>query len=626
MAKDKGTLPASEANAGDAKIIKQVGSAPELPHDVAKEYGLHHEHDVKPSHESEASPGKEAAAEVPPSLEVDNPKTDQAVDDIVAKESDELLNMQGEKPPAQPAKRTFRQKIANFFKAWWRNKWARYITIVVLLAAIIAVAIIPGARYFVLNTVGVRSSASIIVLDETTQLPLKNVSVTLGSKKAQTDIKGVAKLQGLKLGKYQLAVKRIAFAEQTRQVTIGWGSNPLGSVKLHAVGTQYTIQVTDYLSGKPLEGAEAESEQGNALSDKNGKIILTVEDTDVTKLAVTLRANGYRNEPVALDAANTASVQQALVPAEKAVFVSKQSGKYDVISSDLDGKNHKLLLAGTGLESSSISLVVSPDNKQAALISQRENMRDADGYLLYSLTIINITEGTSSVVERAQQIVPVDWLGNRLIYRTTIAGASAANAQRNRLISYNYESNARMQLATANQFNVALSAKGIVYFAASSTDPRATMGLFRIKPDGSARERLSDKEVWTTLRTSYNTLSLQSPDGWYTHTIGSKEFTKASGPPNFVTYSYVEQANGSSLWADTRDGKGVLSLLAKEGQNTVLVAQPGLTYPVRWAGDKAVVYRVATSSETADYAASPNGGTPRKISDVTPSFGFAQIY
>ncbi|MET1033462.1 MAG: hypothetical protein ABWX94_03105 [Candidatus Saccharimonadales bacterium] len=615
-------------------MARDVGSAPELPRHVAKEYGLHHEDAsvvaVPKKTEEETVADDTSKSSASEASVVDSPETEKAVDEIIAQESDELLRVQDGTPvsTSKPVHRGFWKKIGHFFVRWWRNKWARWITIIILLAVVTAVATIPKMRYAVLNAAGVRSSASVIVLDNTTQLPLKNVTVTLNNQQAQTDIKGVAKLTGLKLGAYKLEIKRIAFAPYSRQVNVGWGSNPLGSYNLQAVGTQYTIMVTDYLSGKPIEGAEAESDQGNALADKTGKIVLTVEDVDVTSLSLRIGGGGYRAEQATLNAATARELQQVLVPDQKTVYVSKQGGKYDVYIMDLDGKNQKVLLPGTGIESSTISLVTSPDNTQAALVSQRENVRDGDGYLLYSLTFINLATGVSTVVDRAQQIVPIDWIGSRLVYRTSIAGASAANAQRNRLVSYNFESNSRIQLATANEFNVALSAKGQIYFAASATDPRATLGLFRIKPDGSNRERLSEQEVWTGLRASYNTLALQVPDGWFTHTLGTKDVVKSAPPAIFESYVFVAHPKGSfELWVDVRDGKGLLLLQNNsDGQNTTLASQVGLTRPMRWVGEKAIVFRVATSSETADYVVSPDGGTARKLADVTPTAGFSQAY
>ncbi len=600
---------------------RDASSAPEVPHEVAKQYGLHAE-----------EPPVKASEPIQTDVEdpaIENPETAAAVDDIVNAEGDQLLADQDGKidAPVVIESRGFGAKIRRFFVAWWRNKWARWITIIVLVLGIAAAAVIPTARYAVLNTAGVRSQASVIVVDSGTQLPLRHVNVQLGSQKSETDRDGVAHLTGLKLGDYDLTISRIAFAPQKQRVTIGWGSNPLGKYHLQAVGIQYVIRVTDYVSGKPITGAEADAEIFNALSDKDGKIILTTGDTDLTKLSLTINAAGYRTEKTVIEAgANEKQIQ--LVPLEKAVYISKQSGKYDVFSADLDGKNPRLLLAGTGRENNTTSLVVSPDGKQAALVSTREGLRDGDNYPLHSLTLINVETGANSTIDRAQQIQLVDWLDKRLVYRSTIAGASAANPGRNKLIAYNYENNARIQLATANQFNAISSANGYLYYASSGTDPSAVLGLFRVKPDGLAREQVSNQEIWTGLRTNYNTLTVQTPDGWYAANLNSKQFTSTGAPADMTNLQFAVSADGKqTAWTAIRDGKGTLLVQGTGGGEVkLLVSKTGVGGLVRWLSDTMLTYRIVTSTESAEYVVSTAGGQPHKIADVAAVYGYAQIY
>ncbi len=625
-------------------VRDSVGSAPELPHAIAKEYGLHRDEQPKPvaanarevNAELDAVVASAESAEsdqsdAPTPVKLDDSKTDAAVDDILTKESDQLLKINsGTVPHVQTPvyHRGFWASIGRFFSRWWRNKWARWITILIVAGLLTAVGVWQQSRYAILNATGVRSSASVIVLDDTTQLPLKNVNVSLDGHTSLTGKDGVATFKDLKLGDYSLTIKRIAFAPYKQHITIGWGSNPLGSFKLKATGTQYTLLVSDYISGKGVVGAEATSDQTNALSDKNGKIILTVDSTDVTTLNVTVSAAGYRSQAVVLDASSAVSATLVLVPSVKEVYVSKQSGRYDVYSSDVDGQNKKLVLAGSGNENSNISLVVSPDGKRAALVSTRDNIKDADGYTLQTLTIIDLAQGTSVTVDHSEQLQLVDWIGNRLIYRMTLAGASASDPQRNRLISYSYDSNARVQLATANQFNAVVSSHGYVYYTVSGTDPQATLGLFRVKADGSDRKRLSQDEIWTIIRTSYNVLALQTPNGWQTYEMANDKFSSSDQPSNLASRTFIDDTQAKrSLWVDTRDGRGVLLVHAiAANSDKLLQTQDGITTPMRWADDNVVIYRVVTNGETADYAISPDGGSAHKIADVTATYGYAQIY
>ncbi|MEK7153804.1 MAG: hypothetical protein AAB834_07680, partial [Patescibacteria group bacterium] len=385
---------------------------------------------------------------------------------------------------------------------------------------------------------------------------------------------------------------------------------------------------TDYISGKPIANAEVVNEETNALSDKSGKVILTVDDMEATKLSMTIHSKGYRSETIELDATAAGSVNVVLVLNQKDIFVSKQRGTYDVYSMDLDGKNRRLLLAGTGSEAPNMSLVISPDGDRAALVSTRDAIRDNDGYMLSALTIIDVQAGTNVTVDHAAQIQLIDWVGNRLIYRSTTAGASASDSQRNRLVAYSYESNARIQLATANQFNTILSAKGLIYYGVSSTDQQATLGLFKVKPDGSDRKRLSEDEVWTGVRSTYNTFSLQTPEAWYTYSIKDGHLDKAGTPPSLTAAAFVDDSKAErSVWTDLRDGKGTLLLYdIHKDTYTTLKSQEGLAGPVRWASDMAVIYRVSTKAEIADYVISPDGGEAHKIADVTGTYGYASVY
>lgn len=595
-------------------------TAPELPADLAKEHGIDHRVSEIPV-ASSSSPAN-------PSLD-DDPKTDAAVDDILAKESDAVLAAEdAARAVDEPVKKHhgFWGSIGHFFAAWARSPKARWATMLVILAAVGAVAAIPEARYYALNSAGVRSSVNVKVVDDTTQLPLKNVKVTVGGHAAMTDVKGVAKVSGLRLGPQQLSIERLAFAPVTRSITVGWGSNPLGKVTLRATGFQYVIQVNDYLSGKPLEGAQAESGDLNAVSDKQGKITLTVSDTK--GLPVTVSASGYRTESLTLATTNLLTNSVVLVPSGKAVFISKQSGKFDLVAMDIDGRDRKLILAGTGSENYNLSLAVNPAGTLAALVSTRDNLRSKDGYLLSAITLVDIKEGTKLTIEHAEQVKLIDWVGDRIIYQVTTAGPSGPVGTRSRLVSYSYSTSSRIQLAAEDQFNMVASVGGSIYYAPSGTDPNAKSGLFRIKPDGGSKTSIFDKEVWTGLRSTYDQFSLQTPDGWYTYEFDNQTPQKSLDPPPAAGRLYVEsRQGGKSLWVDNRDGKGMLFVRSgANGTDKVIATGEGLTYPVRWLNDNVVIYRQSNNTNIADYAVSLLGGAPKKISDVTNTYGLSQGY
>jgi hypothetical protein len=602
-------------------------SAPELPSHLLEELAVHTGQASAIEAEAAVPVPKKASSERSeiPDAEPEDSAADAAVDDIVRQEGDQILADADEATagPEPQKRRGFWRSIGHFFAAWWRNKIARTITILIILAAIAAAAVIPTSRYFVLNFAGVRSTSSVRVIDTTTRLPLKNVTVSVGSQKALTDSNGVATVKDIRLGKQTVTIKRIAFAPIKQQVTIGWGSNPLGEFLLKATGVQYRITAKDYVSGKPIVGAEATSGEAVARSDDDGIITLTLEEVGTPTIDVSISAAEYRTEPMTITADTEAVNDSILVPSARTVFVSHQSGRYDVVSMYLDGKDRKIELQGTGRENKNIGLVSNTSGSQAAVVSTRDDLRDDDGFLLSTLTVLDLEKGTKQTVSHAEHIQLVDWTTNNLVFVEASAGASAANANRYRIVSYDFNANKRTQLASANQFNNITSIHGTIYYAVSSTDPHATAAFFRIKPDGTNRQTVFSQEAWTVLRTGYESLLLQSPDSWYSYTAdGSPQ--KSIPPTSYQSRRYVDGSNNKSLWIDVRAGQSVLHAYDPQTKkDQEVLGKPGLSYPVRWLNAHTVIYRIATDHEVADYAVSASGGTTRKITDTVSSYGFS---
>lgn len=564
--------------------------------------------------------------------EEDDPTTAKAVDDIVAHESDELLKAEDEKlaeafKPEE--KRNFRQKVGHFFKAWWSNPKARWATIFALLLGIVAATLVPTSRYFVLNNVGVRGSVSVQVLDESTFQPLKNVEVSAHGVTALTDTDGNAKLEKIRLGPTELKIEKRAFAPITRNVTVGWGSNPQGEMQLTPVGAQYSFVLTDYLSGKGVAKVEAISGEASALSDENGKIKLTLEEPPEV-FEVIIKGDDYREEKFVINANSKDEKPVQLVSSRKHVFISKRSGKYDVFKIDVDGQHEERILAGTGSEREDMTLIVHPKEEVAAIVSTREGKRNKDGYLLSTLTLINLKDTTTKSIATSERVQLVDWVGDRLVYVEVAAGSSAANPKRHRLMSYDYSEDDKDELASSNYFNDVMIAAGKLYYAPSSAYQSAgTAVLYRSDADGTAKQTVLGKEAWNLFRTSYDHIAISAPGEWYDYKLDEKQPNKLGGEPaNLTSRVYVDSPDvKKSLWVDSRDGKGVLLVYetdTKEDKN--LRTQSGLKNPVRWLNGKTVVYRIHTDQETADYAISLDGGEPRKIRDVTNTGGVDQWY
>lgn len=602
----------------DTQDKKHPTSAPELPKELVVQHGLTH-HDDDPA---TAISDIEASSNT-----LDNPETTQAIAEITKEDDETLLDIETapvDKSTEVPLKK--RGRIREFFRRWWGNPVARWCTIIGLVVIVIAAGLWPASRYAVLNTVGVRASTTLKVIDAETRLPLKNVTVSASGVTVKTNGDGQATLRGVELGTQTIRIERAAFAPVSLERTLGWGSNPLEDVLLAATGLQLRFTALDYLSAKPVTAAQASVGDAVAVADDQGRIVLTAADPEADTITVELTAQGYKIEHVVMAVASSDAIREIkLVPAQPLVYISKQSGKYDVFKTDIRAEKPELLLAGTGNERrDSLRLVASPDGSTAAFVSTRTTQRDADRYPMSTLTLIQSADGSNRAIDLAQQIEPIAWNGNTLVYYVVYASASSANSQRSKIIAYDTSSSTRKVLATADYFNGAQVIGGTLYYATTQTDPTLPSRFAKISISGNGKATLLEKPVWSMLRTSPTEMSLETIDGWYTYLIGDTAAHRGTAVDYANRRAYTDTPDGKmTAWVDNRDGKGVIVLTdMSTGSERVVASASGLQSPLRWLGAGVLSYRVVTTDETADYAVSINGGEPRKVIDVTDVDGF----
>ena len=540
-------------------------------------------------------------------------ETDDAVKDILTKDSDRLLDVDAPVRPAKAVEKAATKKPK--VRIGWLLKFIFWL-VVVSVATCMAY---PTSRYMALNAAGLRSSSSLHVVDDTTQQPLKNVEVHLGDATAKTDGDGVARFTGLRLGKTVLRIERTAFAPIERTVTIGWGSNPLGDVPLVATGVRYKVQLNDALSGKAVTTAEATIDGVGAHADGNGLVSLTVPQPEGTELTVTISAPNYRTETVKIKTQSKDTLKVSLVPAQRHVYISKRSGKFDLYSVYADGKDDKLLLAGSGNEQDDLVVLPRVGANEVAFASTRAGKRSTNGTLLTDLILVDITSGRTTPITSSERIQLLGWSGSRLVFVSTGADNST-DPKRSRLMSYSIEEGKATEIATSNVFNDLLFARGIVYFAPSSVYPGGTAAQFlRAGSDGSNQRTLLDQEVWDIVRLNYEHAAVAVGQQWYDYELGSTTLKKLdTAPATKTSRVYVDNPSGTkSAWIEQRDGKGTVSVYDTSGKkDTVVYAAAGVTLPVYWLNDDTLVFRVDSGTETADYAVSINGGTPKKVHDV----------
>lgn len=577
--------------------------------------------------DSSATLGELMETTSPLEAELESAETDKAVSEIIASESDQLLSVQDaaapESPPT-PAKKDKKNR-PSLLGLVVRSPSFRWTLFALLLISLAAAGAYPKTRYYALNKAGVRSSASITITDQSTLRPLKNAKVTLAGQTVTSDEKGEANLSNLLLGPTELIIEKRAYTTEKQTVTVGWGSNPLTDTSLKPQGVQYTFQVNDVFSGKPITDVEASVGEQSATADEKGEIKLALDQIENDEVEVTFNAPGYRTLMHKQKLASKEATTITLTPSKPVAFISKRSGVYDLYKIDVDGKNESLVLKGTGKESNDVALYQHPTGDVVMLLSARDGTFGVDGVLKQTLSYVNLKDNSTKVVISSSQVKAIDWIGTRLVYVMLDDAAAQDSTSRYKLMSYDYVSGDNRQLAVTNYFNNVVSMGGRIYYApASAYQNGINVGVFAAHADGSGKEALLDKEAWNMFRTARDTLTIAVQQEWYSFKQNASKPEKLSGQPSeTMSRVYVDSPNAKhSIWIDNRDGKGTIVLYDTEkNAESVLMSDNGVGGPIRWLNNTTFVYRVSTNRETAEYVLSISGGSPQKVVDVTNTSG-----
>jgi hypothetical protein len=322
------------------------------------------------------------------------------------------------------------------------------------------------------------------IVDSESGRPLKNILVSLQGYEARTNDDGYVSFMELKQGNSTFKVDRKGFAPLEKTLTLGWGTNPLGEQSLLATGARFRFTLKDWLSGAILKDAEATSGEYVGQSDEDGTVELVMGEV-ADDAEIILSAKGYRNETRKVVDVSDEIIEQTMVPSKKHAFVSNRDGKYDLYTIDVDGKNEKLSLGGTGKERE-VPYVLPHQNRDIiAYVSSRDGDTNKDGFILDGLFVVDTFTAETYKITRSEQLQVIGWSGNKLIYVAIVEGVSAGNSQRSKIVSYDLDTKERIDLASSNYFNDVKLVDGTVYYAVSSyAVPRAQAKLFSVILDG----------------------------------------------------------------------------------------------------------------------------------------------
>jgi hypothetical protein len=316
--------------------------------------------------------------------------------------------------------------------AWYKRDKRKSIplTIVVLLLVLAAV---PWSRYHTAGLV-LKKDFVLQVNDASTKTPVSGANVTLGLVSGTTDANGKVTLRHVSVGEYTAIISKKFYKESKVKVVVpilSQKSTP--QIDFVATGRQIKIVVTNLISGDKLEGVEIKLSETSSKTDKKGTATIVVP-AGATSAKAKLSAKGYNDADVTLSVSDKEIKENSLklTPAGKVYFLSKLSGKIDVVKTNLDGTERQTVLPGTGFEDNrGTVLLASRDWKYLALLSKR----DGGNPRLY---LINTSDDGLTMMDQGNVTFNLaGWNDDNFIYTATRNDLQLWQPNRQSLKSYN---------------------------------------------------------------------------------------------------------------------------------------------------------------------------------------------
>ncbi len=546
----------------------------------------------------------------------------------------------------EPAKLKSSQHFyKRWLAAWWHKKlWTIPLTIVLILAILAAV---PWTRYSLAGLV-LKQNFNVEVIDTTTNQPVSNATVALDQVSAITDNHGLVKLP-VHVGKRQLTISKQYYQTANVSVVVPiLRQKVTWIVKLTATGRQVPLTISNSINGQPVANALIRVADTEATTNQKGLVTIVLPAND-SQLPANFSANGYNDGKGTIVVTAQAVPQNhfTLTPAGKLYFLSQLSGTMDVVKTNLDGTDRQTVLAGTGNESTSTTvLIASRDWKYLVLESSRAHPNQPELYLINTATNDQLT----TIDTTNANFNPVGWIGDTFIYSLSRNNVQSWQPDGEILKAYNAVSG---QLTVLDQTSgtgtgassFALTTFGNIYLINgtviyttdwSGSDPSQLSGksdsLFSIKPDGSGKQDIQDFPVPATLTypsyyldtVQYSPLSiyLQVPgssgnNSYYTLTSGSLTSSNISDSTFFNQFPvYISSADGTqTFWYEQRDGKNTLFIGDPSGLNGKQIATLSDYLPYGWYSDNYLI--VAKDNEL--YILPVNGGQALEVTDYFSS-------
>lgn len=295
---------------------------------------------------------------------------------------------------------------------------------------------IPFTRY---NLMGLVISRDVIVTvtDSETAGPVSLAKVEIDGKTSETDAAGVAVIKNVKLGNRNVTITKAQYESKAQRFVAKLIAKNSVEVKLVATGRQAEVTIVNRISQTKLAEAKITAGESTAKTDGEGKAMLVVP-ASVTEQEIEISLDGYNTKKtkISISPSEVSKTTIEITPTGKIYFLSKRTGKLDVMKSDLDGENQEVILAATGQENEvETRLYSTKDWKYLALQARR----DSGNAKLY---LIRTEDNSIEVIDQGDAIFNVTgWDDHHLIFELVRNSIPYWQEKHNAVKIYNADDN-----------------------------------------------------------------------------------------------------------------------------------------------------------------------------------------
>lgn len=547
-----------------------------------------------------------------------------------------------EVPPVEPATKKPSSKMKRFFVGYWRKKlWTIPLTLLVILGVLLAV---PTTRYMLVGWFW-QENITITVRDSQNNSLVTQASVTIDDKTVVTNKEGQAKVAAVHVGNRHVAVEKKYYSTLNTDLEVPVLANSKNfDLTLKATGRLTKVKVTNKISGTVVVDALLDAGNGNqAKTDKDGLATLVIP-ADKKEISVAARTAGFNDATLTVQPDKEGAV--ALVPSGKMFFLSKQSGKIDVVKTNYDGSQREVVLAGTGNEDdNSTSLLASRDWKYLVLSSKRESGKNNAIYLINTAT-----NGTTVIDQGDANFSLVGWSEHQIVYSLSRNNIAYTDAKRAAVKSFNADSQ-KISVIDENRSEDALGGKAYEelgnfyildntltytkvwnvssYYARQYTIGDRQNAIMSVRSDGSNKKTIRNfqaatysgfnaklyepQEVYYAVyKVGVESLDYLELEGGVLKPVDNGEAAFAKAYPTFLV-----SPNGQEVfWTESRDGKNALFIGGKNAENEQKLTLQSNFTPYGWMTEQ---YLLLQKDDSELYITTKdqikNGAEPIKISD-----------